>query len=270
MKTTLSAQESKLLMKLAWNTKRIVKLDEIIQILKVSRNYAYKIASVLCDKRWFERLKSGSYQVIPLEGGPKRVSEMNPYVMGGLLDEPYFFSYATANTHYGFSVQVYTTLFVALKRQRRTISLKGVNIQFVTLPKSKFFGFREANVMGEKVQMAELEKALLDSLDKPQYAGGIEEIFAVFDRAKGEIDSCKLVDYALRFGTISLLQRLGFLIDFQKLTVPKGIRKKLLDEVKEKAQLIPLATPTRFGSNGEISGDWLVIQNVPEKLLKNY
>src|SRR3989338_3419066 len=163
MKTTLSAQESKLLLKLAWEKKRLVKLDEIVRILKVSRDHAYKIASVLCDKRWLERLKSGSYQIIPLEGGPRRVSEMNPYVIGQLLDEPYFFSYATANTHYGFSSQVYTTLFVALKKQRRMLSLKGVDIQFVSLSASKFFGFGEVEVMGERVQMAEPEKGLLDS-----------------------------------------------------------------------------------------------------------
>src|SRR3989338_4221266 len=163
MKTTLSAQESKLLMKLAWEKKRLVKLDEVVRILRVSRDHAYKIASVLCDKKWLERLKSGNYQVIPLEGGPKRVSEMNPYVIGQLLGEPYFFSYATANTHYGFSAQVYTTLFVALKRQRRPLSLKGANIQFVTLSRSKFFGFHQVEVMGEKIQMAESEKGLLDS-----------------------------------------------------------------------------------------------------------
>jgi len=268
MKTTLSAQESKLLMKLAWDKKRVVKLDEIVRILKVSREHAYKIASVLCDKKWLERLKSGSYQIIPLEGGPRRVSEMNPYVIGELLDESYFFSYATANTHYGFSAQVYTTLFVVLKRQRRDIALKGVNIQFVALSKAKFFGFEETAVMGEKIQMAEPEKALLDSLDKPQYAGGIEEVCTIFDRAKGKIDPGKLVNYAFRFGTVSLLQRLGFLVDFLKLNMPKEIRNKLLDEVKEKAQPIPLASPARFGRKGKIAEDWLIIQNVSERLLQ--
>ncbi|OGW68548.1 MAG: hypothetical protein A2036_00895 [Omnitrophica bacterium GWA2_50_21] len=270
MKTTLSAQESKLILKLAWEKKRLVKLDEIVRILKVSRDHAYKIASVLCDKRWLERLKSGSYQIIPLEGGPRRVSEMNPYVIGQLLDEPYFFSYATANTHYGFSSQVYTTLFVALKKQRRMLSLKGVDIQFVSLSASKFFGFGEVEVMGERVQMAEPEKALLDSLDKPQYAGGIEEVCAIFDRAKGKIDPGKLTDYAFRFETTSLIQRLGFLIDFIKLPIPKEIRNRLLNKVKEKAQPIPLAVAARFGRKGKSSTDWLIIQNVPQNLMRNH
>lgn len=241
----LIGQESNLLMKLAWEKKRLLKLDGIVRILKVSREHAYKIASVLCDKKWLARLKSGSYQVIPLEGGPKRVSEMNPYIIGELLGEPYFFSYATANTHYGFSAQVDTTLFVAIKRQRRMLSLKGVNIQFVSLSESKFFGFGEAEVMGEKFKMAEPDKALLDSLDKPQYTSGLEEVCTVFDRAKGKIDSGKLVDYALRFETISLFQRLGFLIDFLKLPIQNKIRRKLSDQVKENAQPIPLASPAK-------------------------
>lgn len=267
MKTTLSAQESGLMLKLAWEKKRLVPLNEIVRILRVSRDHAYKIASVLCEKKWLERLKSGSYQVIPLEAGPKRVSEMNPYVIGSLLEEPYFFSYATANTHYGFSSQVYNTLFIALKRQRRPLSLRSAEIQFVALSETKFFGFKEAEIMGEKVQMAEPEKALLDSLDKPQYAGGVEEVISVWNKAKGKIDSEKLVEYALRFETISLLQRFGFLSDFLKIPISDRDRQKLIREVR-KGQTIPLATPRRFGHKGKLWPEWKIIQNVSSSLLR--
>ena len=262
MKTTLSAQESKLLLKLAWDKKRLVSLAEIVRLLKVSKEHAYKIASVLSDKRWIERLKSGTYQVIPLEGGPKRVSEMNPYVMGHLLNrEPYFFSYATANAHYGFSMQIYNTLFIAARKRHRPVSLKGVKIEFVLLYPARFFGFTEVEIMGEKVKMAEPEKALLDSLDKPQYAGGIEEVFAVSNRAKGKINFNKLVEYAFRFETTALLQRLGFLIDFQKIPIPNSLRQKLFNQAR-KGQPIPLATPERFGRKGKLLPEWKIVQNV--------
>ena len=65
MKTTLSAQESKLFFKLGWEKKRLVRLTEIVRILKVSRDHACKIASILCEKKWLERLKSG----LPAAGG---------------------------------------------------------------------------------------------------------------------------------------------------------------------------------------------------------
>lgn len=267
MKTTLSALESKLLLKLAWEKKRLVSLPEIVRLLKISRDHAYKLASILCEKKWLERLKSGAYQVIPLEGGPKRVSEMNPYVIGNLLNEPYFFSYATANTYYGFSTQVYNTLFIALTRQHHSISLKGVKIDFVMLYPAKFFGFTEVEIMGEKVKMAEPEKALLDSLDKPRYAGGIEEVFAAFDRVKEKIDLGKLLECAFRFKTTSLLQRLGFLIDFLKIPLSDNLRQKLLSKIR-KAQPIPLATPERFGHKGKLWPEWKIIQNVSSNLLR--
>lgn len=266
MKTTLSAQESRLMLKLAWEKKRLLTLDEMVRILRISRDHASKMASLLCEKKWLERLKSGSYQVIPLEAGPKRVSEMNPYVIGSLLEEPYFFSYATANTYYGFSTQVYNTLFIALKKQRRSFSLKQTKIQFVTLTPSKFFGFTKAEIMGEKVEMAEREKALLDSLDKPQYAGGIEEVSSVLERAKAKVDPGKLVEYAFRFHTTSLLQRLGFFADLLKIPVPDKLRKKLSEE-SQKGQPIPLATSERFGRKGKLWPEWKIIQNVPSDLL---
>ena len=266
MKTSLSTKESKLLLKLAWGKKRLVSLPEIVRILKISRNHAYKLASVLCKKKWLERLKSGSYQVIPMEGGPKRVTEMNPYVIGPLLKKPYFFSYATANTHYGFSAQVYSTLFIALKGRHRPLSIRSAKIQFVTLSESKFFGFSEVEVMGEKVQMAGKEKALLDSLDKPQYAGGIEEVFSAFNRAKGTIDYQKLIDYAICFGTTTLIQRLGFMVDFLKIPIPRKLRQRLLDKAQE-GQVIPLAASGRFGRKGDLCKDWNIIQNIPSDVL---
>ena len=266
MKKTLSSKESKLLLKLAWEKKRLVGLPEIVRILKVSKNHAYKLASVLCEKKWLERLKSGSYQVIPIESGPKRVTEMNPYVIGHLLNKPYFFSYATANTHYGFSAQVYGTLFVVLEGRHRPVSIRSTKIQFVALSRSKFFGLTEVEIMGEKVKMVEKEKALLDSLDKPQYAGGIEEVFSVFNRAKGKIGYEKMVDYATRFKTTSLLQRLGFLIDFIKIPVSSKLRRKLLTKAQE-GQVIPLATSGRFGRKGSLIKEWNIIQNIPDDIL---
>ncbi|MBI4397956.1 MAG: hypothetical protein HY586_02390 [Candidatus Omnitrophica bacterium] len=268
MKPTLSAHESKLLLKLAWEKKNRVSLKEMVRILSVSTAHAYKIASTLCDKKWLERLKAGIYQVIPFEGGPKRISEMNPYVIGHLLDEPYFFSYATANTHYGFSPQVYNTLFIVLTKQRRAVTLRETKIQFVTLSRNKFFGFTEVEIFGEKVKMAEPEKALIDSLDKPQYAGGIEEVFGAFEQAKRKIDFKKLVAYALRFKTTSLVQRLGFLLDFLKLPVSKKLRQKLLKKTRN-GQPIPLAIPRRFGRKGEFSSDWKIIQNMSDDILRN-
>lgn len=268
MKTSLSAKESKLLLELAWEKKRLVSLPEIVRVLKVSRNHAYKLASVLCKKKWLERLKSGSYQVIPMEGGPKRVTERNPYVIGCLLEKPYFFSYATANTHYGFSTQVYSTLFVALKGRHRPISIRSAKIQFVTLSESKFFGFMEVEVMGEKVKMAEKEKALLDSLDKPQYAGGIEDVFSAFNRAKEKISYEKIVDYAIHFETTTLIQRLGFMADFLKIPISRKHRKRLLNKAQQ-GQVIPLATSGRFAREGELFKEWNIIQNIPGDILRS-
>ncbi|MBI2094790.1 MAG: hypothetical protein HYT89_01305 [Candidatus Omnitrophica bacterium] len=268
MKTSLSTKESKLLLKLAWEKKRLVNLPEIVRILKISKNHAYKLASVLCKKKWLERLTSGSYQVIPMEGGPKRVTEMNPYVIGHLLKKPYFFSYATANTHYGFSAQVYGTLFVALKGRHRPLSIRSTTIQFVTLSESKFFGFTEVEAMGEKVKMAEKEKALLDCLDKPQYAGGIEEVFSAFNRAKGKIDYQKLIEYTIRFETTALIQRLGFMVDFLKAPIPRKLRQRLLSKAQER-QVIPLAASGRFGREGNLFKEWNIIQNIPGDILRS-
>ena len=62
--------------------------------------------------------------------------------------------------------------------------------------------------------MVEAEKAILDSIGHLEAAGDIPEIAAIIFQGKTNLDWPKLVDYALKFKYQSLIQRLGFLLDF--------------------------------------------------------
>lgn len=266
MVKSLSKIESKLLTQLSWDKKKVAEMADIVRILKCSRGYAYKIASVLCDKEWFERIGRGKYLLIPLEGGPGRVPDMNPYLAGRVLRCPYYFSYATANSYYGFSTQIYNTMFIAVLIQRRSFEFKNAYIKFVTISKRKFFGFEKAKVMGEEIFVAEKEKTIIDSIDKPRYVGGILEILQVLDRAKNSIELGKIVDYAIRMHTTPLLQRLGFLFEFVKIKLPSELERKLAINLGKNNVL--LGNGKQWGEKGKINEKWRIIQNIPFTILR--
>ena len=58
----------------------------------------------------------------------------------------------------------------------------------VEVPEQRFFAFTEQTVLGEPVQMATLERALLDALDRPQH-GGLGEVSRIVSHAAASASS---------------------------------------------------------------------------------
>ena len=86
---TLSDLESKLVMELEWQEKRLVTLQDVMDILGCSNGHARKLVHQLERKRWLDRLAPGKYQFIPASRGCQAVPDMNPLLAGSVLVEPY-------------------------------------------------------------------------------------------------------------------------------------------------------------------------------------
>ena len=265
MPRTLSGLESKLVMELEWQEKKLVTLQDVMRILGCSYGHARKLAHQLEKKRWLDRLQPGKYQFIPASRGSEAVPDMNPLLVGSVLVEPYYYSYATANHFYGFSPQVPATVYIATTKSKPLTEIRGVEYRFVSLKPSKFFGYRKTTVYATDVMMAEPEKAVVDSLDKMSYAGGIIEAAGVVHSARNRVDLDRLADYALQMGTRALVQRLGYLLETLGDTLPPELEEKLLDSIgNSKAYL---GSISRWGTGGDYSSKWQVVVNVPEAQL---
>jgi predicted transcriptional regulator of viral defense system len=262
---TLSDLESKLVMELEWQEKRLVTLQDVMDILGCSYGHARKLAHRLEKKRWLDRLEPGKYQFIPASRGSQAVPDMNPLLAGSVLVEPYYYSYATANHFYGLSTQVPATAYVATTKTKRPTEIRGVEYRFVTLTPSRFFGYQKARVYTAEVMMAEPEKAVVDSLDKMGYAGGIAEVARVIHVARRQVDLNKLADYALRMGSHALGQRLGYLLETTGEALPPEVEARLLAGVGKVKTYLGLTG--HWGTGGEYNARWQVVVNVPEQQL---
>jgi predicted transcriptional regulator of viral defense system len=68
------------------------------------------------------------------------------------------------------------TLFIATTKKKPNVEWQSVTFKFVALSKHKFFWYRLERVFDAEVYMAEPEKSLVESFDKPHYAGGIKQL----------------------------------------------------------------------------------------------
>lgn len=266
MSRTLSALESQLILRLEWEKQPVVTIEEAMAILDVSYDQARQLLSRLARRRWLAPIVPGKYELIPAERGEYAFADTNPLFIGSVLVSPYYFSYATAAFFHGLSTQAAATVYIATPVRREGLFVvRDKEYRLVRQPAHKFFGATEVDAYGSRVQMAEAEKAVLDCLDRPQYAGDIPEVAAMLWHGKGRLDWRRLANYALRFHTQSLVQRLGYLVDLLNLPMDGETRAWLLRGTGKNTCY--LGQPGRWGRGGEYHATWRVVDNVPRQEL---
>jgi predicted transcriptional regulator of viral defense system len=192
---------------------------------------------------------------------------MNPFIIGSALIEPYYFAYSTANAHYGLTTQLPSTYYIATTKKRPSYEWRNIRFQFITLSDEKFFGFKQAEKLGAKVNIADPEKTLIDAIDKMQYCGGVEEVVSVIQRGLKQADASKLIQYLNRMNSYTLNQRFGFIVDYlsrHKLAIPPPrLRSHLLQNLGKAPIYLDSARP----KHGTYVKEWNIMQNVADKEL---
>jgi len=260
MVRTLSKNEAKVILEMEWQKSKYTTIKDVMSMLNCSYDNAKNIIQRLVKKNWLESTSKGKYFLISANSGTEGIPPTNPLLIGSLLIVPYYFSYSTANSFYGFTTQIPSTVYIATIKSRRNTTIHNTYYHFVKLSKYKFFGFDKVKVFDADVFMAEKEKAIVDSIDKIKYAGGIFEVIEILRNGINKINIDKTLDYASRMGSSSLIQRLGFLLESLGI---KFDSKKLLDHTgKTVTFLDPMGE-----KKGKYNAKWSIIQNVSKKWL---
>lgn len=254
----LGKKSAQLLSELAEHNKSIFTLDEAVKILKEKRSSVVKLLHDLARKKWLFRISKGRYIILPLEAGAKPEFTEHEFIIASHLITPHYISYWSALNYYGFTEQVSKTIFVASTKRKKEKDLMGLRFRFITISKSKFFGFKKILVNNHPINIAEKEKAIIDCLDFPRNCGGIIEVIKAIDSAKEELDFNKLLDYAKKMNNKAIINRIGYICDLL------GIKIKLKPS-RHYVLLDPLIKNRRKYNN-----KWKIIENIPEKELLSW
>lgn len=220
IKQGLSKREALALTRLAAKNETIVTVSDFEGVLDISYNEAKKIANNLVHKKWLDRLKSGTYLIVPLEAGESGEYTEHEFVIASHLADPMYISYWSALNYHELTEQVPLTVYAATTERVPIREIHNITYRFVTLTDSKFFGFDEIAVRSHSVNIATVEKALADCADHPEHCGGITELAKALVNAD-ELDDRSLADYLLKMGNGAAIKRIVYLVDFYDIDLEK-------------------------------------------------
>ena len=199
----ISKLESKALEQL--KDMKIFRLVDLIELLSLTQTQAYNLIKSLKLKRIITKIRQGLYAITGTD-------EM---LIANRMSWPSYISFWTALNYYGLTEQMPKKIFSVTTRY---IKNKG-SFMFITVKNNRFFGYTK---VGE-ITIAEPEKAVIDSLLFPNYAGGIKEISKCLENPK-LFDKNKIFDYALKIQSKAVLRRLSYLLDSKGIKVRANIR----------------------------------------------
>jgi predicted transcriptional regulator of viral defense system len=226
---TLGDTEARLLLTLASQDKQIFTTADAQAVLGGKRHQANKTLARLNSKRWVLRLRRGLYMILPFEAGLEGTFSVHPFRVIPYLVEPYALAYRTALHYYGYTEQIPAINYVTITAERTpttlTIEELGLTYRFVTLANFKFFGHNTVWIEGQAIYITDRAKTLVDSLDHPEYCGGITEAAQGLHEGltKDKVIPSLLTQYAERMKNRAIFKRMGYLAELLELPVNSEI-----------------------------------------------
>ncbi len=257
-KTTLGRLgplETEVIARLSYEKKTLVTGLELDRLFKFSPVERAKIVSRLKRKNILSPVKRGVYFFSPLDAGP----------LGRGIDEllipplycprnNYYVGYSTMFNYYGFSEQMFQTVYVLNTSFAKEKTIGGISFKFLKISKERLYGRRQIEVKGTQVFVSDKERTLIDLLYFNKPVGGILQAVDIFQRVvkKGDCDVRKVIDYACRFPSVTLRKRVGILLE--GLAVKESLLRPL-------AKTVSGSAISSFGKSrrGMLNKKWRVI-----------
>jgi predicted transcriptional regulator of viral defense system len=212
----LSGLEQKLFFLLEAEDRKVVTAETAMSFLGIKRMHAYILLNNMHKKGALDKVKANLYVRIPghIVHDRGKFAE-DPILIAKHLARPYFFSYYTALQIHGLAQQYSRQYYLSTTRVAPRVSYHGSEIRPVVLNKARFFGFEKKTYGAEEIVVSGLERTILDVLNRPEYAGGYEEILRCFLDMEN-VDWDKLMAYGGRMRETILYNRLGFVFELLK------------------------------------------------------
>lgn len=261
----LSPIEQQAYFALLRNEMKVISTKEFALLMDMSLQRSKNLLVALNKRGVIFRFGKGKYAVLPPDVLFERRSyTADPYLIIDALmhGSEYYIAYNSAAHLHGIATQIPFTAYIASLKQRRLINLGNARIKFVTIKKSRFFGIENQNYFGSQIIVSDVEKTIIDCLDRSDLVGGVDESTHILAEAIDKVNYEKLMKYVKMMQKKVLIQRLGFILE--KLTsigykVPEIILNRLETMVEHK-YVYPL--DPKLKRKGKKSNRWQILENV--------
>ena len=163
------------------------------------------------------RIRRGLYASVP-PGADPETYPVDPYLVAAKMSDDAALAYHTALEFHGKACSVYQRFTYLTHRATRAFTFRGHSFRGVPFPKAlrdkqqEFFGVQKADRGGLMVYVTDLERTLVDVLDRPELGGGWEEVWRSLESVEF-FDLDRVVDYALFLGNATTIAKVGFFLE---------------------------------------------------------
>lgn len=236
------------------------------KILQTSDSSVKNILMSLKRKKRIKQIQKGLYLLSPARSGIEGEWTEHVFkVLPKLLGQDYYVGFWSALSYWGMTEQTPQITYVVITRRKKNLTFDNQTIQFVTYPNSRFFGYIQEKIGETEFNISNCEKTIIDSLNHPEYSGGVSEVAKAIWTAKDRLDADKMIDYAKRIRIQAVGLRLGYLLEL--LNFDKESYEQLLPRKHTGA---PWLDPSAAKKDAEYSSRWGLRLNVPQKVILHW
>jgi predicted transcriptional regulator of viral defense system len=227
----------------------------------------------LADAGWVVRLRRDLYAGTGrLPGGV----DVPAFAIATAIVSPSAVSHLSALAYHDLTDQIPLVVTISTPRKVVTPSMRksggvgearhiwqvgGIDCRYVTVIPHRFELGLEVIWLEERfrVSITDRERTVLDLFAFPRMFGGMGEALSVIERHRDELDLERLIDYALRYDSASVVKRLGWSLE------RAGVDMRILMPLLEvpTSHYSPL-DPGRV-RRGEHDRRWMVIANLSQE-----
>lgn len=255
---TLGRVSASLLSRLQNEGKTIFTIEDASRVVKKDYFATGDFLSELVKRKVLARIKSGKYLI--LQTGAENTQLKNwPVIARELvLPHPYFISYYSAMRLHGMTTHPLFEVCITTPHRLTDRKVSDFRYRLIYCKKEHFWGDETRWVTKqEKVRVSDLERTILDGLDRPDLCGGILEVARGIWTKKADMDSQKMLKYAKKFRTKAALKRLG--ITLETLKINGELTEALLEMLEDSEDYI-LMDPAS-SKEGKHLKRWHIILN---------
>ena len=196
--------------------KGLISIEDAMAALDIDRLAAAKALSRWRQQGWLKRVGRGLYAPIPLDALAVGQVLDDPWILVPALFSPGYVSGWTAAEHWGFTEQIFRSIFVVTAKSIRAREqvVQGVVFTLKRTRTTAIFGTRSLWRGQTRVAIADKHRTILDMLDDPATGGGVRHVDSCLSAylRDPDCDLPTLIRYAETLGNGAVFKRLGFLV----------------------------------------------------------
>jgi len=234
--------------------------------------YLYELLHHMTQSDLLTRLRRGLYSTSEVGSGRPQA---HPFAIATHLVRPSAISHWSALSHYGLTDQVPRLVTAFTPKRVVTPSMRspdpnssahhawkiaGVAYEYVSVKKDHFFGIEQVWLdEHSRVPIADRERTVLETFISPRRFGGIGVALLLIESHARQLWLDRLVEYALRYGKISVAKRLGWALESAR--VDESVLAPLRSMPATRYYALDPAKPSR----GRCDKQWMIQDNLQSR-----